>query len=117
MKQNYKTHLILITTLFFLGACSTVNMKIPNFDSLKLPEFREDAENIGDYQDWANAPQTPSDLRSAEDWDEGAQKILAQRDRFVSPVETDPLGSNADTVRKLNTLSKRVDEYKIDDPQ
>lgn len=117
MKRNSKIAIFLMSSTVFLGGCTTITMKIPDFDSIKLPEFREDAENIGDYQDWASAPQTPNDLPSAESWDVSAKKIMAERDALQIPVSGNETKSNEDIAEDMKTLGEKAREYKLDDPQ
>ena len=117
MKRSLQITITFIGGAILLGGCSTMKMKIPDFDALKLPEFREEAENIGDYQNWASAPSNPSDLPSAEVWDASAKEIMKARDGFVVPVSGDAAKSNEEIASDIKVLSAKVEEYKLDDPQ
>jgi len=101
--------------LISLGGCST--LKIPDMDFIKFPEFREEAENIGDYPKVEDAPEAPSELRSDAEWDKAAKRIIAKRDgkgAAPAPIDTN---SDAQIKRKINELAAKVEEYKLDDPQ
>ncbi len=117
MKRSSHIVFFLIAGALVLSGCTTMSMKIPEFDSIKLPEFREDAANIGDYQNWANAPLPPSDLRDPEVWDQNAKAIMRKRDNLVVPVSKERVKTNDEIVDEIKKLSAKVEEYKLDDPQ
>lgn len=97
-----------------LSSCAS--MKLPDMDFIKFPEFRKEAENIPDYPKVADAPEKPKGLRSAEQWDKAANKILAKQDDFPDPDLADPK-TDAEVVRELQRLRAEADAYKKDDPQ
>jgi len=107
----------LILAAASLSACSTV--KMPNFDFLKSSEFEEDAKNIGDYPDVANAPSAPTDVRSSALWDVEAKKLIKERDDFNAAQIglTGPAKSEAELERELAALRAKARAYKADDPQ
>lgn len=98
-----------------LGACSTVSL--PNVDFLKLPEFKEDAQNVKDYPNVADAPETPTDTRSDAAWDGAANKLIKARNEFQAP--DNPRGQKTETEikREFEALRAKVHDYKKDDPQ
>jgi len=104
--------MVVIGTTF--SGCASI--KIPDFDFIKFPEFKEEAANIPDYPKVANAPQRPTDIRNDEDWDLAARNVLAKRDGFVDPEEIDAK-TDAEILREMQRLRAEVDAYKKDDPQ
>lgn len=99
-----------------LCSCASVKSRIADLDFVKLPEFREDAANIGNYPDFTNAPQVPKDVRSAKQWDKDAKKLLAKRDGFIVPP-AGPEMSQAEIEREMQNAANKVQAYKLDDPQ
>ena len=97
-----------------LSSCAS--MKLPDMDFIKFPEFRKEAENIPDYPKVADAPEKPTGLRSAGQWDKAANNILAKQDSFPDPDLADPK-TDAEIVRELQRLRDEADAYKKDDPQ
>jgi len=102
------------TLSVLLSSCST--MKLPDMDFIKFPEFKTEAENIPDYPNVADAAQKPKDLRSDEQWDQAAKKIIQKRDSFADP-ELDQPKSDAEIMREMQNLGNEVDAYKKDDPE
>jgi hypothetical protein len=96
-----------------LSACAS--LKVPDFDSLNFPDFREEAENIGDYPSAAEAPQVPTDLRPDEAWDNAAKDLIARRDAL--PPAPMSQGSAEQLARDMEMRGETVEDYKIDDPQ
>lgn len=105
----------IISLPLILGACSTVSL--PNVDFLKLPEFKEDAENVKDYPNVANAPQTPTDTRSDAAWDGAANKLIKARNEFQVPENPRGQKSDAEIKQEFEALRAKVHDYKKDDPQ
>lgn len=104
-----------VFTAVLLAGCSTV--KLPKIDFLKSPEFKEDAENIGDYPKVANAPEAPGDVRSDEAWDDAARKLMKARADFTVPDSGQAKRSDAEIEAEIRALEAKVKAYKLDDPQ
>jgi len=98
-----------------LSGCSTV--RIPNVDFLKLPEFREDANNIKDYPKVSDAPLAPTDVRSAAQWDADAKAIIAKRDAERAAGEIADAPVVPLSPEEQAALKAKVRAYKLDDPQ
>jgi len=103
-----------LLTLSLVG-CSSV--KLPKLDLLKLPEFKEESENIGDYPNVVDAPGLPADVRSAGDWDRTAKDIIKARDSVTPPTEPDRAKTPDEITREIDRLTQQVNEYRADDPQ
>lgn len=116
MKRNLRIGIVCASLLAF-GGCSTVKNRIADIDFIKLPEFREDAENIGNYPAMADVPQAPGDVRSDAAWDDSVRALMAKRDGFNVPTDSAPMLSEIEFNRKIKELSDKVEEYKRDDPQ
>lgn len=95
-----------------LSACST--MKMPNLDFVKFPEFLEEARNIKSYPNVADAPDLPTDFRTAEEWDALAREIMAAR-RGVSVLDLPQHAAFSDA--EFEALKAQARAYKLDDPQ
>lgn len=98
-----------------LNACSSVSL--PKLDLLKLPEFKEESENIGDYPKVVDAPGLPTDVRSAGDWDNTAKDILKARASVAPPAEPDRPKTPGEITQEIDRLTEQVNEYRVDDPQ
>jgi hypothetical protein len=92
-------------------------MKVPDLDFIKIPEFREEAENIGGYPKVEDAPETPVAVKTDAEWDIAAQDIVAKRDGFVSIGVGDAPKTDAEIEKEIEDLLAKVEEYKLDDPQ
>ena len=103
-----------LAAMTLLSACSS--LKVPNFDKIKFPEFREEAENIGNYPRVEDAPEEPTGLRTDKQWDAAAKRIMAKRDGFEPVAEGQTL-TDAEIEAEIERLTKIVEEYKLDDPQ
>lgn len=86
-------------------------------DFIKFPEFREEAENIGDYPKVEDAPEVPSGLRTDAQWDVAAKRVIAKRDGFGDIPEPINAGTDQEIEDEINALAAKVEEYKLDDPQ
>jgi len=106
------TSLVILSAL--LSGCAS--MKLPDMDFIKFPEFREEAENIPDYPNVADAAEKPKNLRSGEAWDLAADVMIEKRDGFMAPELVDPK-SDTEIMREIQDLGNKVDAYKKDDPQ
>ncbi|PHR61450.1 MAG: hypothetical protein COA43_03635 [Robiginitomaculum sp.] len=116
MKPKIGLKILCLSMVVALSACTTVKQKISDLDFIKLPEFREDAENIGNYLSVANAPQTPTDVRSDAAWDNSVRELIAVGNSFKVP-DGEPVLSETEIEQKMQMLRAQVDEYKRDDPQ
>ena len=103
-----------VVVLLTVTACA--NIKLPSLDILKLPEFKEESENIGDYPSVQNAPSLPTEVKSSKEWDAQAKKILKIRDKFNSPVEPDRPITEDEILQEIDRLTDSVNEYRNDDP-
>ncbi len=112
--SNFLRILALVGLAGLLTNCASV--KIPDFDFVKFPEFRQDAENVADYPKVEDAPQAPENIRSDRKWDAAAKQIMARRDGLNIPDD-----ENAKTVSEIENemkkLGQQVDAYKKDDPE
>ena len=106
---------LIISTGFILSACATP--KLPNVDFLKLPEFREDYENIKDYPKVTEAPQVPTDTRSDNAWDDAAKDIMKDRDGFEIPQDIEAREPDAVIEKQIDDLIGQAQAYKLDDPE
>jgi len=97
-----------------LGGCSSV--KLPQLDLLKLPEFKEESENIGKYPAVVDAPGLPTEVRKAGEWDELAKEIIATRDSVKAPAEPDRPKTTDEITQEIDRLTGEVNEYRADDP-
>jgi len=108
--------------LILTGACVSLlsgcaSMKIPEFDFINLPDFKDDAENVGEYLAVADAPTAPTDIRSDAAWDRSANDLIAKRDGFVIPDSGEPPMTDAQILAEMKRLAAKVEAYKLDDPQ
>ncbi len=111
--------ILLLVPCLCVGLLGCVNVKdsISKAGQMKMPEFREDVEHIGDYPDVAKAPQRPNDIRSDAAWDKEAKKLIKARDGFSSPEDSISAQIESEIVSKIKILGDKVDEYKLDDPK
>lgn len=116
MKSYLKIGMVCVG-LLAVSACTTVKSKIADFDFIKLPEFREEAENIGDYPAVINAPKAPTDIRSDAAWDDSVRTLIAKGNGFTVPTDVEIPLSEEEIQRKINELNQKVEAYKLDDPQ
>ena len=114
MIVNYRRIASVVILAVVLSGCAS--MKLPEMDFIKFPEFREEAENIPDYPNVVDAAEKPTNLRSAEKWDDVAQTIIEKRDGFSDPDLVDPK-TDAEIMREMQALGNKVDAYKEDDPE
>ncbi len=117
MQNIIKTFLLVPCLCIGLIGCVNIKDSISKVGQVTIPEFREDAQHIGDYPDVAKSPQRPNDIRSDAAWDKDAKKLLAKRDGFASPVKNETIQVESEITRKIRKLGDKVDEYKLDDPQ
>lgn len=97
-----------------LAACQTVSM--PKLDFIKTPEFSVDAANIDkSYPRVAEAPEAPTDVRTAEQWDQDVRTIQALRDA-PRPDGVEEGFTTADDQLRYEALKAKVHAYKADDP-
>lgn len=115
MTANVK-HILLVSLCgFLLSACTA---KLPDFNMPSLSDFKESASNLTKgYPKPAEAPVRPSDLRSADAWDESAKALVDKRSAFVVPEETFMPESPEAVASEIATLKAKVHSYKLDDPQ
>ncbi len=114
MTINLSRIMSVVALTVLLSSCSSI--KVPDMDFIKFPELKEDAKNIPDYPDVADAAEKPSDLRSDGQWDKAAENIIAKRDSFENPDLKDPR-TDTEINNAMQNLGAKVDAYKEDDPQ
>ncbi|MEP1230380.1 MAG: hypothetical protein ABJG88_06865 [Litorimonas sp.] len=110
-------------SMIYIAACGLsgcVTVKVPDVDFLKLPEFREIVKNNQtNVPDVSEIPDTPDNVRTDEDWDGDATKLIELREGFVVPdanVAVD-LRTQEQIDAELALLKAKVQAYKLDDPQ
>ena len=103
-----------IIVLLSVNACASI--KLPSLDLIKLPEFRQDAENLGDYPNVEDAPALPKEVGSDKLWDNRAKKIIQARDQFNAPIEPDRPVTDDQINQEIDRLRASVNEYRKDDP-
>ena len=108
---------LLILAAASLSACSTV--KMPNLDFFKSLGFEDDTKSLSEYPSIADTPTAPTDVRSAQQWDSEAKKLMQERDAFnTERGEFSEAPKSADELaREAAALRARVHAYKADDPQ
>lgn len=118
MARNNVLNLLKIVSgaivLLNLTACASI--KLPSLDILKLPEFKEESENIGDYPSVQDAPSLPTEVKSSKEWDSQAKKIIKIRDNFDAPAEPDRPITKDEIYQEIDRLTDSVNEYRKDDP-
>ena len=113
--QSVKTLAVLCAGLV-MSACTTV--KMPNFDFLRLPEFREAAAKLVEgYPDVGQAPTRPEDIRSAAEWDAAARDLIQKRAALSAPKDGSRPMSEAELDAEVERLKAQIRRYKLDDPQ
>ncbi|MEP6341923.1 MAG: hypothetical protein ABJ275_01295 [Maricaulaceae bacterium] len=103
-----------VVVLLSINACASI--KLPSLDLIKLPEFRQDAENLGDYPNVEEAPALPKEVGSDSLWDSRADKIIKTRDLFNAPTEPDRPVTDDQINQEIDRLTASVNEYRKDDP-
>ena len=109
-QRRYKS-IILPLLAFSLSACASV--KLPKID---LPDFRSEAENLGEFPDISEAPALPAEIRTKEAWDSTASDIIRKRDTFNAPVAPAGPKTDAEILDEIDRLTDKVNAYKADDP-
>ncbi|PHS35543.1 MAG: hypothetical protein COA91_13180 [Robiginitomaculum sp.] len=112
--SNFLRTLGLIGLGVILSSC--VSVKIPDFDFVKFPEFRQDAENIADYPKVENAAQLPENIRSDQQWDTAVKKIMTDRDGLSIPNIANAK-TDTEIENEMKKLGEQVNAYKKDDPE
>jgi hypothetical protein len=113
-KFNVRTSALVLCSLIVSGCAS---LKVPDLDFMKLPEFKEEAENLDGYPKVEDAPEAPTDVRSDAQWDKDAKNLISKRDGFGPIPEGEPMETDSEFNRKVDELVAKVEEYKLDDPQ
>ncbi len=92
-------------------------MRAGNFDFVKFPEFKEEAENIGDYPRLEDTPDQPVLTKTDGEWDRAARGVQAEAEEFSVPSEGDLPKTDAEIEKALQDNRDKVEAYKLDDPQ
>ena len=106
--------------LIGVGICALngcTSLKVANFDFIKFPEFKEEAENIGDYLKVSDAPPVPKITKSDQQWDQVATDLQKQADELDVPTTNHPNMTDAQIEQKIQEYRELVEAYKLDDPQ
>jgi len=101
--------------LIILALSSCTSVKIPDFAN--TDEFSEAAANAAGYPNPSAAPQAPVDIRPTADWDQAAAELLAKKESFSIPDDSNDKISNAQINREIRDLKSKVREYRKDDPK
>jgi len=115
MISYFKFGSVLLCLILLLSGCRT--LQVPDFDSIKFPKFREEAEHIGDYPEVGEAPLTPDDLKSDREWDKAANRMLKTHASLETPKDYSGKKSPEEIRREIEILNAEAQEYKLDDPQ
>ena len=114
LRRRQKLVLMTALTAFSLSACASV--KLPKLDLIKLPDFKAETENLGDFPNLNDAPALPEDVKTARQWDRTAREIIKIRDGFRAPIEPNRPKTAAEIDREVDRLTDAVNEYRADDP-
>ena len=113
-KVLIKRIVIGLSVVITLSACQTVS--VPKFDFVKTPEFSEDAANIDpSFPKVDDAPEFPTDVRSANQWDKDVRAMQALRDGARPFGDEDTL-TQAQGDARFEALKAKAQAYKKDDP-
>jgi len=110
-----------ITTAVILTAtlCGCQTISVPKIDIMKSPEFAEEAANFAKEKDFPSvqdAPQEPTDIRSAEQWDKDVRSLQALRDGD-GEVQMESGPTDRQATAEFNRLKAKAQAYKKDDPK
>lgn len=86
-------------------------------DLVDLPAFNEAIEGSDklEYPNPSDAPDSPTGVRSAADWDRAAKDMIRTRDGFNAPAAV--YGQTDQEIEQnIDALKAKVQEYKLDDP-
>lgn len=97
-----------------LGGCSS--MRLPDSEFFTSDDI-EDASKLRTFPKVTEAPEAPTDIRSAAAWDEAARKLQKARDEYQAPMDLKPVRSKETLEREMAIARAKVHEYKKDDPQ
>lgn len=112
--SRFMRSLILLLVAGLLPACATV--EIPDLGQ-NLADFRD---NLGDLdKDYMQAEElrpVPTDIRSAEQWDDAAREMQSLQEGFKTPPFEPSLSDEAFEAA-FESAQDYAKEYKDDDPQ
>ena len=106
MMSYFKFGSVLLCLMLLLSGCRT--LQVPDFDSIKFPKFREEAEHIGDYPEVGEAPLTPDDLKSDREWDKAANRMLKTHASLETPKDYSGRSLLKKSVGKLKSSTPRL---------
>lgn len=115
IKMRHK-RLVLLACLIAAGLSACASVKIPKLDLIKLPDFRAESEELGEYPAVEDAPTLPTEVRTDRQWDRVAKDIIRVRDSFNAPQEPERVTAASDIEREIDRLTDVVNEYRADDP-
>ena len=103
-----------VSGAIMLSACQTVSL--PKMDLIKLPEFRKEIENLAKLPEVKDAPPEPTEVKSADDWDNRAKQVIAKGENFNPPQDYSDYKTEEQISTEIEELKSKVDAYKSDDP-
>ena len=119
-RSNYKTRFgcknIALSAILAMTLSACASVKLPKIDLIKLPDFRKESENLGEFPELADAPASPDEVRSDENWDQTVRAIISARDNFNAPVEPARAKTEAEIDSEIDRLTNAVNAYRADDP-
>jgi len=107
-----------VASIFAVTICGCQSVSMPKIDILKTPQFSEEAANVAkgsDFPEVQDAPLEPTDIRSAEQWDNDARTLLALRDG-EGRIDTASGPTERQGEAEFERLKAKVQAYKKDDP-
>lgn len=110
-----KTTQIIISVMLLASLSACTSVKIPDFAN--SDEFSEAAAKASGYPNPGAAPQAPLDIRSDSEWDEAAEELMAKKESFSIPDDSDDQPSVPEIRKEMRELKAKVHEYKKDDPK
>lgn len=116
MKHGNRPHMkhSIAALLIAIGLSACASMNVPDIGN-ELAAFK-DTRIDGDYPDADDVPVAPTDIRSANDWDQAAEELIAMREAFDIPGGPVDAMSQAEIEAEFERLSQEVHAYKADDP-
>lgn len=112
-----KVFSIAITGLtLFLSGCSTIT--VPSIEFMGDSEFQEEARSIDPtIPSASDVPAVPTDVRSAQAWDDSAKDMLILKNEVELSTSDDVLQKPENLEQSFQALKERAQAYKADDPQ
>jgi hypothetical protein len=115
--MNVRVQKLIFLGVGFFALSGCTSLKATNFDFIKFPEFKEEAENIGDYLSMSDVPPVPKITKNDKQWDQAAMSVQNKADELNVPDANQPNMTDAEIERKMKEYRETVEAYKLDDPQ